>query len=520
MVETSPKPKATPLTGFCLFGLLMAALVAAACAPKRTGQTLTTATKTLLPATVPVAPAIHTQTPIPPSQLATPTREPPEAYSTRYAAHETEMVVRATTSPFPTSEPVTVQAGQSTFAVVRRGGLSLRVELPKSTYMAGEGGRGEVTLRNDGPETIFFGCQYIECFRPIVLDGQGHQPAPWPFLPSLRFGPEGRPLALAAGQTFTDVVTFQIPPEEQVAGHTYVLWVEAVISRIEGKFDTLLLRLEAGPIPLRVVSPDPQQQLRAELQADGTGWSVRVTDANNQVPSGPLWGMLDATSSHGSSAGPLLDSVDGGWSYPWQLAEDALNVRVWVAGAGYVTAVAIYTAPGPTPEPEGGIIVSEPAVSQDFPSLDAAEAKYQLRIHRPTWLPAGAVLDVVHVDISPEQKHCEPVGLSGNLLSCSPIVPQCTRVRQVYRLPGDAWLELSRVSPEDRCPPPGEYYAYIHAPEARPVAVGQNTGYLIQRHGWWVLDWQIGNMAFNLQAPVSALSLESLLRIAAETKAQ
>ncbi|MCC7352309.1 MAG: hypothetical protein IT330_01025 [Anaerolineae bacterium] len=458
MAETSSGQKATIARWFCLFGLLVVALAAVACAPKRSGQALTTPTVIPLPATVPPAPAISTQATLPPSQQPAPIRESPEAYSTRYAAHETEMVIRATTSPFPTPAPVTVQVGPPAFALVRRDDLSLHVQLPKNTYLAGEGGRGEVTLRNDSPETIYFYCQHYECFRLVVLDERGHQPAPWPFLSSMRFG-FGRPAELAPGQTYTQTLTFQIPPEEQVAGHAYVLWAEAEVSREAGRFDRLLLRLEAGPIPLRVVPPDAQQRLQIELQANGTGWRVRATDANGQVPSGPLWGMLDAASSHGSSSGLLRDSADGTWSFSWDMGEAGLNVRVWVAAPGYVTAAANYIAPGPTPEPEGGTIVSEPAVSQDFPSLAAAEAAFQLRIHRPGRLPDGAVLDTVHVNISPEQRHCETTGLSGNSMRCSPIVPQCANVLQVYRLPGEAWLELSQMSPEERCPPPGEYYA-------------------------------------------------------------
>jgi hypothetical protein len=47
------------------------------------------------------------------------------------------------------------------------------------------------------------------------------------------------------------------------------------------------------------------------------------------------------------------------------------------------------------------------------------------------------------------------------------------------------------------------------------VKVGQTTGYVIQRFDWWVLDWKVGDVGFELQAPVQAVSPDELLAIAA-----
>jgi hypothetical protein len=54
-----------------------------------------------------------------------------------------------------------------------------------------------------------------------------------------------------------------------------------------------------------------------------------------------------------------------------------------------------------------------------------------------------------------------------------------------------------------------------YAPEARPASVVQATGYVIQRFGWWVLDWKVDNVGFELRAPLPALSLDDLVTIVA-----
>jgi len=53
-----------------------------------------------------------------------------------------------------------------------------------------------------------------------------------------------------------------------------------------------------------------------------------------------------------------------------------------------------------------------------------------------------------------------------------------------------------------------------YAPEARPVTVGETRGYVVQQFGWWTLDRKVGDVGFELRAPVLALSLEELVNIA------
>ena len=134
---------------------------------------------------------------------------------------------------------------------------------------------------------------------------------------------------------------------------------------------------------------------------------------------------------------------------------------------------------------------------QPFASLEAARAAFDLPLYRPGQLPAGAVLDGVQVETRADQDR------------------RWTDVYQSYRLPDDAWLELTQMVTT-----PAKQYTSArwgqarYAPEARPVTVGETTGYVVQQFGWWILDWKVGDVGFELRAPVLAFSLEELLNIA------
>ncbi len=50
--------------------------------------------------------------------------------------------------------------------------------------------------------------------------------------------------------------------------------------------------------------------------------------------------------------------------------------------------------------------------------------------------------------------------------------------------------------------------------EAQQVTVSGSTGYLVQQLGWWILDWKIGTVGFELRAPVGAVARDELLQMA------
>ena len=261
-------------------------------------------------------PAVPTVAPVATSTPVT----PPSAYTTQEAARQATIVARATASPFPTAGLAIVQTGQPASATTQRDGLSFQARLPKDTYLAGEGGQAEITLRNDGPETVFVIGSGPHLFRAVLLDERGHEPAPWPWAPmSMPMPPYMH--KLAPGQVVTETLTFQVPPAEQAAGHTFALWIETRFSRPQPDYpegaDNLWLHLETGPIPLWVTPPGSAERLVAELEADRDGWRLRVTDTTGQVPRGPLWGFREVVSSNAASAGPLQDTADGTWSGAW-----------------------------------------------------------------------------------------------------------------------------------------------------------------------------------------------------------
>ena len=476
---------------FNLFALLLIALLATACV-------LPTPAPVGGPATI-APPPTGVSTPVP-AATSTPVTPLP-AYATQEAGRRATIVARATASPFPTAGPATVQMGQPASANTQRDGLFFHLRLPKDVYLAGEGGQAEITLRNDGPETVFIRGADQHLVQLVLLDERGHEPAPWPWLPMLMPMPPYLH-KLAPGQVVSETLAFQVPPVEQVAGHAYVLWAETGFSRpasdhSEGP-DNLWLRLETGPVPLQVSPPDPARRLLAQLQADRTGWRLRVTDTTGQTPPGPLWGALEAASPNSAIARPLRDSPDGIWSAAWDghLIQDEAQiiVRAWVAAPGYVTAAITQTVVG-TGNARRMLGAPKPPVRQIFATLEAAQAALDFPLYRPGRLPAGATLDAVQVE------------------TMAYVEGRWTNVTQAYRLPDGDWLELIQMITTERYDSAGWGQAR-YAWEARPVTVGQSTGYVIRRFGWWLLDWKVGDVGFELRAPVSALSLEYLLAIA------
>ncbi|MGA9351724.1 MAG: hypothetical protein WBW48_23385, partial [Anaerolineae bacterium] len=427
---------------------------------------------------------------------------PAAAYATQEAARQATVVARATASPFPTAGQATVRTGQPSIAITQRDGLFFQVRLPKDTYLAGEGGQAEAILRNEGPETVFVRGDGENLFLPVLLDEQGHEPIPWPWSLMRLPGIPLLPSRLDPGQVITETLNFQVPLEEQAAGHAHVLWAETHFSRPAPDrpdgWDNLWMHLETGPIPLQVMPPDPSQQLVAELEADRDGWRLRVTDTAGRVPPGPLWGFHEVVSFGTASTGPLQDSADGTWSGAWgervSQSDSQISMRAWVAAPGYVTAAITQTMPG-AGDVRRWFGAWEPPTRQTFDSLETAQATLDFPLYRPGWLPTGTVLDGVQVETR----------TSGEC--------RWTNVSQMYRLPDDTWLELIQMVTTDHYASAGWGQAR-YEPEARPVTVGENTGYAIQRFDWWVLDWRVGGVGFELRAPVPALSLDDLLSIA------
>jgi Tol biopolymer transport system component len=509
--------------------ILLAAGLMTGCAPTPLAPTYASPTEAPAATSTPVTPALPTPTPIPPTYTPPipPTYTPPApptgvptfvpagtstpftpaaAYATQEAARQTTVVARATASPFPTAGPATVQTGQPSIATTRRDGLSFELCLPKDTYLAGEGGQAEATLRNDGPETVFVRGDGEHLFLPVLLDEQGHEPVPWPWSPMRLPGIPYAPRKLEPGQVITDTLNFQVPPEEQAAGHAYVLWAETSFGRPapdrpEG-WDNLWLHLETGPIPLQVTPPDPSQQLVAELEADRDGWRLQVTDTSGRVPPGPLWGFHEVVSFGTTATGPLRDSTDGMWSGAWgervSQSDSQISMRAWVAAPGYVTAAITQTVPG-TGDVSSWFGAWEPPTPQTFDSLETAQATLDFPLYRPGWLPTGTVLDGVQVETRTSGER------------------RWTDVSQMYRLPDNTWLELIQMVTTDHYASAGWGEAR-YAWEARPVTIGQNTGYVIQCFNWWVLDWKCDDVGLELRAPVQALSLENLLAIATGVK--
>jgi hypothetical protein len=487
--------------------LLLISLLAMACGSVTSASIpdpTTPAAETSTGVPAPPPPPTGVPTLAPPAGTSTPVT-PPSAYATREAASQETIVARATASPLPTAGLPAVQTDQQVSATTRRDGLFFQIRLPKNTYLAGEAGWAEATLRNDGPETFFVRGDGSHPFRPVLPDERGHEPDPWPWLPMILPGPPYL-RELAPGQVVTETLTFQVPPEGQAAGHTYVLWVETRFSRPHPDHpqgpDNLWLHLETGAIPLQVRPPSPARQLIAELEADRDGWRLRVTNASGQTPPSPLRGFWEVASPNAASAGRLEGSADGTWSRAWNehMRQDGseICVRAWIATPGYVTAAVTQTVPG-TGDACRMLSPWEPPARRTFTPLEAAQAALDFPLYRPGQLPAGAALDRVQVETRADRDR------------------RWTDVYQSYRLPDDTWLELIQMVTTVQYASAGWGQAH-YAPEARPVTVGEAAGYVVRQFGWWVLDWKAGDVGFELRAPVTALSLENLLALAARVQ--
>jgi hypothetical protein len=257
---------------------------------------------------------------------------------------------------------------------------------------------------------------------------------------------------------------------------------------------------------LQVTAPDVAQQLKANLQIDQSGWHLQVTDQAGQPPAGPLQGEIEAAWSNGAIAGPLTDNTRGMWSGEWpeyRAAQNAgpLIARAWVAAPDYVTAAVTQTLPADSALSSAEINqrfgTGEPPVRHTFTSLEEVQAALNTTIYQMTSLPAGAILDgIVHWDTvySDNQHHMN--------------------LTQTYRLPSGDYLTLNQQSTtEDNAE--WLWGTARYAPDAQQVSVNNTPGYLIQRFGFWLLDWKVNDQVFELRVPVSAVSLEQLVDNAA-----
>ncbi len=501
---TAPQWSPHRLTASLATGLLALALAAGVWLALRTWPAATATACTFArpqpPGAVTFAPTVEPPTGAPTeAPAATASAAPTEAlsaadidFATQYAAAATAVIVRATQAPFATAQPVAVQPGQPSVITARRDGLALQVRLPKDAYLNGEAGWADATLSNAGPDTLFvegFGA----LFGTTLLDAHGHQPPPWPWAPFS--GPGGFPylVSLNPGQSVTGTVVFHIAgPEAE-----YAFWVDTQFSRaqpgdLQGA-DNIWLHLEAGPLPLRVMAPAPSQKLQAVLQVDRLTWSLRVTDAAGQVPAGPFVGELEAASANGYSRwGPLASRPDGEWSMGWgdeHFGPGPFMVRAWVAAPGYVSAAVTQTVGRPA-DAVTLIFAGHPPDQRTYATLAAAQASLGISLYR-----LAAAPDSIQAEIGASSDFCS------------------ITTRQGYRLPGGARLELAQFYANPAYENAGWGEARYDA-EAQRLSAGGQPAYLIQRLGWWTLDWKVGDDGFELRAPVDSLSSADLLRLA------
>lgn len=418
-------------------------------------------------------------------------------------------VVQATVMPFPTAGAGVVQLGQPATAQAVRGDLSLSVALPSDHFLAGEAAQVRLTLRNDGAESLFVAGDGRELGWLALRDERGDESEAWPWRPANWPG-AGYLLPLAPGQTISATLTLQTPPEDIARGHSYALWAATRIARgvpgTDGP-DNLWLHVEAGPILLTLAPPTPEQRLHAELTTDRGGWRLHASDpAGRRLPAS-AWGVLEAalTSTRGSGGAvrTLAPSADGIWSASWSYTSApglvSSVIRAWVAAPGYVTATIVQAIPSEQPLSAADLAqrfsTGPEQCRQIFSDLAAAQVALRTPLAQAPALPAGTAFHAILTEW----------------------VDRETTIHSQYDLPGGAWLELTQRVTAEQYEGAGWGEAR-YDPEARQLAVGTTTGYLVRRYGTWVLDWKIGTIGFELHAPDEALTAEELAGIAASVQ--
>ncbi|MBA3943419.1 MAG: hypothetical protein H0X37_02520 [Herpetosiphonaceae bacterium] len=304
---------------------------------------------------------------------------------------QTAIIARATAHPFPTASTVDVRLGAIPVAVVDRGGLSMRLQLPKLHYLYGELIQAEVVLRNHGREPLALSSCADELARLVLLDEQGEEPPVWPWSPFARSRPAcDQPLV--PGQTVSGTLLVQIPPVEQAHGATYSLWAETRFSRAaptgQGP-DNIWLSLETGPLPIQPLRPQPVDQLHATLQLDRSGYRLDVRDGLGQIPSRPLKGQFEAASGNWVTSGPVQPLTAGAWSGSWNGVTvgngSRVTARAWVGGVGYVTGAVEQIVPGTSAAPP---MFSTPDAAQHRTFATVVEAQQALGVPIAAGLPA------------------------------------------------------------------------------------------------------------------------------------
>lgn len=446
-----------------------------------------------------------TRTPVP-TQLYTAT-ETPVPTSPSQADKQATIQARATASPFPTASTVLVQRGSPAIVTAQRDGLTMRVELAQDNFLAGEGGRAIVTLENNGPETLMFTGGADSVSQLVLLDERGHEPAPFPWQhPSMPGMP--RLAELKPGSIYTETVLFQIPPHDQIGNHSLVLWADARFSRTSSANgngpDNLWMPMQAGPLPLYIATPDASQNLHAQLVIDRSGWLLNVTDAQGQ-PMNPQWGYVEThvydRQGSESGMGPLPKGVNGTVKQRWQEGAADVNaslaLRVWAAVPGHVIATAMQIITGT--QDMSRVFQQYKPDTQEFSSLDAAQAALGLPLARMQTLPANAFLENVRAEIYRYNSRQRSV------------------TTQVYRFQNDARIELIQKNDSEKYSNAGWGDARYDA-EARQLDVAGETGYLVRSYGWWVLNWKRGDVGFELRTPAEKISEAHLLEFARAVK--
>jgi hypothetical protein len=260
-------------------------------------------------------------------------------------------------TPGVTPTPVQAAPGYTSLATGEpMPGVTLDLQLPSTTFVAGAVIQPQIQVSNTSPTTV-----QVDAGVSAVPDGQVEpvppsqaDPRSFPPLHGRLFGPQ-----VPSGQTGSISSLVQLPFDAAQPSHLHARARLAVVPS-PAPTDTSLIT--TADVPLQLTAPTPDQQLDLEFHADRQQWCLRATTATGLAPTEPLVVALIARSPQRwyAELGPNAGSA-GTWAGYWhfysysvingvvhKMSDDPFDVTAWVGGANYVTA---NTPPVHVPEP-------------------------------------------------------------------------------------------------------------------------------------------------------------------------
>jgi hypothetical protein len=389
--------------------------------------------------------------------------------------------------PLPTAQPLQLEVGDETVALVDRAGMQLRVAIDPATVQAGHVISVEVQVTNTTTQAFDVGWSGI-----FLSEVEERSDMPW--WPVAWDTAQTAPQPLAPGKTRTDTLPLYVPSEPLPDGQAYAVWAVTSFTPPRDRLDQVYRPgwgIQAGPIPVQVQASHPAQVVQATLALTDNQWDLTVQEPRPATGQTMFEGVIVFEDDRGYVPQRLSARADGHWTGPSASAATT-KVRALIWAAGYQAAIVEATA---TARPE--VHPLQPRSSHRFPSREAAEGALQRQLAWPQHGLESAILE--HVEV---------------ITSTRPLTNEVAQITQRYRFPKGQWLTFS-TSPMDHPDVDNYRRFFTEDPDVIRVDVHGTPGYSEQFGGRIRLSWFTPAGLYELDAPRVLFTLEELWAVAA-----